>query len=363
MREARNAIPPTQIADVYGTAELYYIAKTFNDSYTGPNVRWNEDPNNKHVMYLDVQGFLQDEVQAAYELLSRKENKDIWQNPGFSLEQIAWAIRVGHFHQVCQMRENFYSYIQHTQAHMLIDRPPRVDASGDDCDEQVVKALAWAILVESALLNGHLIEDMKKVAVTKGAPCSPPDGTAFYLPEPDETAIMLFNEYVAARWPIHVFALDPYTQEQNIANDFQRRRELQIALSLGFAQGQISANDMMNYARKVETEIQTVQLNKTIVAFSHGDDTFGWRFYPPCSRPRSRETCKRSPTRSSAPVRSAICWNRNSSRACANARRWSSCRRSCLISRWKRAPTGSASTLTAAGFPRATSAKPAWSTR
>ena len=37
---------------------------------------------------------------------------------------------------------------------------------------------------------------------------------------------------------------------------------------------------MLQYARRVEMEIETVALNNTAVGFSHGEETFGWRFYP-----------------------------------------------------------------------------------
>ena len=37
---------------------------------------------------------------------------------------------------------------------------------------------------------------------------------------------------------------------------------------------------MMSYARRIEYDFATIDLNGTAVGFSHGDDTFGWRFYP-----------------------------------------------------------------------------------
>jgi hypothetical protein len=280
LRQARTPIPPTQIPAVFGADELLYIAHEFDESYRGPNVRWNDDGQNKHVMYLDVQRFLQAEVEAAYDLLSRPGAEPLWCSLGVDIPSLAIAIQAGQFDRVCTMRENFYMAIGHPFSQLWAH-----EAQQEPCDEQVVKALAWAIIVESALLNQQLIKDMHDVAQERGCACTAAEGMRFYLPHPDDVTQAAFTEYVRLRWPIHIFALDPDIQEQNIANDFQRRRELQIALSLGFASGQISANDLLNYARRVETEIQTVDLNETAVGFSYGEDTFGWRFYPRLQAP------------------------------------------------------------------------------
>jgi hypothetical protein len=37
---------------------------------------------------------------------------------------------------------------------------------------------------------------------------------------------------------------------------------------------------MTNYARRIEHDLTTIDLNNTAVGFGHGADTFGWRFYP-----------------------------------------------------------------------------------
>ncbi len=89
-----------------------------------------------------------------------------------------------------------------------------------------------------------------------------------------------FIEYVRCRWPVHVFALDPVTQEQNVADVFNVRREMQMSLAVGVAMGEISAGNAQKHARRLELDMETIDLNRTVVGFSHGTDTFGWRFYP-----------------------------------------------------------------------------------
>lgn len=45
-------------------------------------------------------------------------------------------------------------------------------------------SLGWAIIVESALLNKRLTEDVDKVASEKGCLCGPVAQLKFYLPKP-----------------------------------------------------------------------------------------------------------------------------------------------------------------------------------
>ncbi len=146
-------------------------------------------------------------------------------------------------------------------------------------------ALAWAILVDSTLLNQQLIEDMKQAPIARGgsfaAPACPPDRwPAYFLPDPGKPERDAFNEYVRCRWPLHVFALDPEADQENIADTYSSRREMQLAMSLAFVSGSLSAENMFRYARRLETDMETIAINNTAVGFSHGTETFGWRFYP-----------------------------------------------------------------------------------
>lgn len=143
-------------------------------------------------------------------------------------------------------------------------------------------------LVESALLDHRLKEDIKRVGPTKRCHSLPPADLAelrFYLPRPGDRERDVFEQYVLCRWPIHVFALDPVTQEQNVQDVFSRRREMQLALALAFAGGNIGAQNMTRFVRRLELDMETIALNRTIVGFSHGNETFGWRFYPRVQTP------------------------------------------------------------------------------
>jgi hypothetical protein len=258
LRQGKLPFPPSETYDVFGDDFVSWSAleayQTFKD-----------DLGSKPVIHLpDVQGYLLEELAAAYKLLADPGNQDLWNE---CTPDLVVAIRARNKTRIEEARGRFTDAVQAKQ--------------GGAVERRTHVALAWAIVVESALLNDQLIRDMKETASLKGCACLSDDsGQEFFRPAPTAEARRAFNEYIRCRWPIHVFALDPVSQEQNIADAFSLRREMQLALSLAFASGQLSANNMLRYARRIEEDIDTIALNRTAVGFSHGEDTFGWRFYP-----------------------------------------------------------------------------------
>lgn len=287
-RQAQNAVAPSQLINTFGQDELIAVAKTFGEGYQGRDVRWNGKPGD--IVHLpDVQRYLQAELSAAYARLARPENRHLWcclapcAADGCDL---AGDVRNGKTACLNERRNTVLCLLRGNHPNQSVPCKS-TDCSPTDCSPNMecqpltsTEALAWAILVEAALLNEHLIDDMKKVAMRRGGNCLVGEGLAFYSPEPDSVTCQAFNEYVRSRWPIHVFALDPVTQDQNLADAFSRRRELQLAASLAFVSGQISAANLSRFVRRLEADYETVALNRTVVGFSHGEDTFGWRFAP-----------------------------------------------------------------------------------
>lgn len=288
-RRASNPIPPTQLTEVFGEAELKAVKESFRNSYQGINVRWNGYWND-HVHLPDVQRFLQEELDAAYGLYARLPDEFLINL--ITGGQLAERLRQGDLTGVGCLRMQFaeamkdprnvgQSKIEQTPPPFepIVTPQPSADcpkAQPDDC----VLALAWAVVVEAALLSDRLVNDIHAAASAKGCPCNGLGEHGFYLPNPSPEARQVFNEYVRCRWPIHVFALDPVTQDQNLADAFSKRRELQLAASLAFVSGQISAANLSRFVRRLESDYETVTLNRTVVGFSHGEDTFGWRFSP-----------------------------------------------------------------------------------
>ncbi|MGD9719710.1 MAG: hypothetical protein AB7O59_00655 [Pirellulales bacterium] len=237
-----------------------------------------------HVSLLDIEGLLRVELSAAFDFLELPQAAVLWEHCTPELADSIHA-RQRKYNRpmpgrsVIDLRNDFFRDIKNYF--------PRAAHTA-------TVSLAWAIIVESALLNKRLMEDMRNLEGTKGCSCLTPscDWMDFYLPEPSPEARAAFNEYVNCRWPVIVFALDPVTDDQNIADVFSRSREMQLAMAVGVAQGTVRANAAMRFMRRLETDIETIALNRTAVGFSHGSDTFGWRFYPRVQTPDTPGTLR-----------------------------------------------------------------------
>ncbi|WDQ16453.1 hypothetical protein [Rhodopirellula sp. P2] len=326
-RRAVNPLNPSSIERVMGIENMVVTAKFFGEAYYGTYIRWaggtktttGQPCQETRVDLLDARRFLNAEVQAAYELLCDPRHLHLYAELASPNSQLASQIRSGHFDgdaagglSVEGYRNYFFQKLHGHPSH--IDQPefashvtsdgmlmsPPVQLERDMSDKIAsaktsVEALAWAVVVESALLNERLNRDVRKLANAKEVYSLQTDQEQwFFLPDTVmktglgleelqtsfQSANEVFKEYVRVRWPIHVFAVDPVAQDQNVADVSQRRRELQFAMALGFATGQIGANSLTQFSREMETQIETVSLNRTIVGFGHGRDTFGWRFYP-----------------------------------------------------------------------------------
>jgi hypothetical protein len=215
-------------------------------------------------------------------------------DPSFEQGSLEDLIIRGKRDEIDALRQAFTKRLRRNRTEQLPDwtdlsaRKGLSDTSDVDVVPTCTEALAWAILVESALLNQHLIQDMKRVAALRGCGCMNPEGMRFYMPNPEMPERQAFAEYVRCRWPIHVFALDPVMQDQNLADKATIRRELQLAVSLAFVTGKMNVNNFTKFVRKFEAAYETIALNRTAVGFSHGDDTFGWRFMPRFQTPPTK---------------------------------------------------------------------------
>jgi hypothetical protein len=259
LRNAQRPFPASQIPEIYGEDEWNaLIGATYKQFLF-------DVPNKSVVHYPDVQGYLQEQLSGAYRFLNDPSNIDLWGycDPGLGLVS---AIRGRRVHDLAALRSQFETAFQ--------------KRTGLDPGTESACLLAWSVVVDSALLNAQLVEDMKNAPAARGGFHLPTEWLPYYMPNPPNEAREAFNEYVHCRWPIHVFALDPEADQQNIADTFSSRREMQLAMSLAFVSGQLSANNLYRFARRLETEMETISLNNTAVGFSHGNETFGWRFYP-----------------------------------------------------------------------------------
>ncbi len=330
-RRARNPIPATQVVNVFGERQLVAISNQF----------YQRKPVDHDTHLSDVRSFLREELEAAYDFL--KTSPHFWEpgtlvgvdELGTSLhgsqaqsvrlalcEKINKAIRTENYGTLQKLRQRLWV------THRALEGGVAARKGNSDSDlldaqqfdgqlgkkkykkedgtvsylPTTISSLAWAVLVEAAVLNEQLNEDMKRVSRDPNCNCMCTGrhcffGTDFKTTESlvpgmdhselrsDPAAEQAFIEYVKCRWPIHVFALDPQRQDQNIADTYSMRREMQLALALAFSSGRIRAQNLTRYVRRIEIDMQTVALNSTAVAFGHGADTFGWRFYPRVQSP------------------------------------------------------------------------------
>lgn len=299
-RRARFALPPSQLIEVYGGEELYLVAKNIFGRRDRKRCNWG-------AFLPEVQGYLREELHASYELLTHRRTLGPsdpslgggacettlwdWIDPALG-QQIRSSLQPsrpgGLADRIPASRAAFFRTVHGspTFASTDLSQPPGPDLQcGTGADSKctawnVTEALAWAVIVESILLNDRLNEDLQRVAQDPNCGCHPTGCYQFYGPNPPPEAREAFIDYVRCRWPIHVFALDPEIQQQNIADSLSIRREMQVAIALAFTSRRANAQSLTRYMRRLETDMRTIALNNTAVGFGHGENTFGWRFFP-----------------------------------------------------------------------------------
>ncbi|QDV50043.1 hypothetical protein Enr17x_20790 [Gimesia fumaroli] len=259
---SKRAYPPSLSQAVSGTSLASVSISAHN----------HLQMNGELIHLEDVRRYLILEIQAAYDLLSQPELTELWYDHNL-MNDIKNAIIENRTapgdkflpRKLSSLRKEYYE---------------RVSSVFPGASFSPTINIGWHILVESVMLNERLIEDIKSVSANKNCCQMPPEGLVFYGPEPSIEARVAFQDYIRCRWPIHVFALDPVTDDQNIADSFSQRRELQLALAIAASKGIFGAQSLTRFVRRLEYDLETIQLNRTAVGFSHGNDTFGWRFYP-----------------------------------------------------------------------------------
>ena len=301
-RRSRLPIPSSQLADVAGIAQMAILIHDTHAALV------NHPDSRPCIGYLEVRGHLAEELEAAYDFLALDARRHVWQElPGWNL---AALVRSRQARDLAAARCRFFSAIGTGGENGIELIGHAADAAGPDvtgadeagicCEDPqpttpicrtTTAVLAWAILVESSLLNERLLADTREAATARGHSAGHGGcGGPFYGPDPPPEARAAFADYVRTRWPIRVFALDPVSNEQNVDDSYARRRELQIAMAMASATGPLNAQAMQRYTRRLELDMATVALNKTAVGFAHGSDTFGWRFYPRVQTPPTRGT-------------------------------------------------------------------------
>jgi hypothetical protein len=151
----------------------------------------------------------------------------------------------------------------------------------------------WAIALQSGLLDINLKRICKELQVRKRigeADVQSLNEIYFFLPEHRGSAAHYWETIVKESFPLSVFAIDPQVEEQNAYDAFARRRELQLALAYNVAKGRFNMAQKLAFSRQLALDQATIALNRTVVGFSHGEDTFGWYFFPRVQSPPAEQT-------------------------------------------------------------------------
>ncbi|QDV17808.1 hypothetical protein Pan153_24630 [Gimesia panareensis] len=265
---SKRAYPPSLYEAVSGTSLAVVAISAYNQLH-----------KNAPIIHLeDVRRYLGMELQASYDLLSQQNAiEKLWYDAKF-MDEIRVAVLEDRYLPRPNSNDQSEPYKRLSQLRAIYYSIFKKNFPG--ARFSTIEHLGWHILVESVMLDKRLREDMKSVAANKNC-CQVLDSELpFYGPNPPIEARYAFKEYVRCRWPIQVFALDPVTDDQNIGEAFSQRRELQLALAVAASKGIFGMQNLNRFVRRMEYDLETIQLNRTAIGFAHGNDTFGWRFYP-----------------------------------------------------------------------------------
>jgi len=230
----------------------------------------------------EIRAYLRRCLEAAYDVVSKSDTQAYYESAVGAME--------------VNLRNRDWKSIQRDYVNLAMNLPgdfkyKEFPNPQDPCIRQnavlldPMTILCHAIIVEAALLNTQLREDMTRVFRKKNLPCDGVESMSFHYRNPPPAIEEAFQTYVKHRWPIITFAIDPQVEQQNIDDASSIRRDLQLALSFAFSTGQIRFNQMIQYQRRLEEDAETIALNRTVTSFAHGNETFGFRFYPRYQNP------------------------------------------------------------------------------
>ena len=289
LRSTRSAkqfypISPADIVNVFRPENILVLAKEAKQSSLTSNPRAT-----------DVRSYLRVSLETAYNAMSIHPTGHAGQAPFEDtqlMNQICVAILRRRFDQrgsthtephLPQLFENLLGELEQARGTM---RDSRTGAP------LPIAALCWAVAVDATLFNNWLQFTIPGILREHGVDRPEPVDQPLYLPDHllTEEAKSFFCEFVKVRWPLITFALDPVTDQQNVADSFNLKRDLQLAVSFAFATGQISFGQLNTFRRQIEQSSDTIALNRTVTGFAHGNETFGFRFTPRVQNPPIQRT-------------------------------------------------------------------------
>jgi hypothetical protein len=276
-------ISPNDLPDVFGRPALLYLALAAQNVLEARGQDLNQANSDYSIepRATDVMAYLRRELESAYDLMvGPPDAPGPLANIGLIETEVLRPVLNREFDPKAvpspapTTREETWEQYHSHSLNLAAQLP-------GDIRNRSMGALAWAIAVDASLLNVRLRTEIRRMDGRPGFTAPPDlDTIFFYSPLPTPQAEAIFRDYVRARWPIITFGIDPVTDEQNIAEAFDRFRDIQLALAFSFSTGRINFNQFNRFRRQVSYEASTIALNRTVTAFALGDSTFGWRMSP-----------------------------------------------------------------------------------
>jgi hypothetical protein len=143
---------------------------------------------------------------------------------------------------------------------------------------RVESVFAFALRIQAAGLNRRLKNDMVDQVPTLHE--EDLKHLSLFEPEVSDAAFHAFEQYVNAKWPLRVYAIEPVIAQQNVADVFSRRSQSAFDLVESGVVGPVRALAGFGSERRAGQDETAVRLNPTMVGFGAGQSTFGWIFYP-----------------------------------------------------------------------------------
>jgi hypothetical protein len=276
---ARSPINPTPNPMTLDQATTLYgkegMQRLLLKAYTALNDRFHGKPP-----YDELRNFLFTYLLGTYKGL---ETMGYLTGPSYSnLPPIGIAYLRGDAKCLETLRQNWENEIK---------KDPSLSNCGEpeQCQRDEYQKFGWMVVAQSAVLDRQLKDVLKDVLRAGHLPIAGGESAIevaqFANSSPPPETLELWCDYIHAQYPLHVFELDPKNDEQNVSDAFSRRRELQLAIAFALANGNIRFDQALKFTRQLALDIETIDLNRTQVPFAHGDDTFGWYFYPRLQTP------------------------------------------------------------------------------
>jgi hypothetical protein len=164
-------IPTSQLVWVFGAHNVAYIAEQIHDQIRS-HTACEDTP-----YHLDVQAVLRNELSAAYAFLASPKAQRLWSH---CIPELAEAIRTQDILSIITIQEIFFNDLKNfslTKHIMIGDKELPISRS-------LTSILAWAIIIDSALLNQRFLEEMQATHTAKGCSCAPQGWVPLFLPHP-----------------------------------------------------------------------------------------------------------------------------------------------------------------------------------